>query len=258
MELLRKFQRKVTISQSSVGIFQNHAVHLNQIWLHWYEYQLLLDRSPNIGPFISRWELDKFENCWNKRFRTFKIQTLLYHQFPNLIISQRDMSGPRSGALSNNRWSGGTAQRTLVEGVCSGLLGATCPTISHYFLLALLLVNIKEKAGKAAVGPDPRSTYDVYRPRRIRYTAITVWTIITHSSQQTIPSRASRVTDGHGKTSSTMYASRAHKRVYLLYPIVTIVLRNSFFFYKIVSLLNLQVTRSFIDSFAWLLHYFQE
>jgi hypothetical protein len=24
---------------------------------------LLLDRSPNIGPLISRWELDKFENC---------------------------------------------------------------------------------------------------------------------------------------------------------------------------------------------------
>ncbi len=24
---------------------------------------LLLDRSPNIGPLISRWELDKFRNC---------------------------------------------------------------------------------------------------------------------------------------------------------------------------------------------------
>jgi hypothetical protein len=24
---------------------------------------LLLDRSPNIGPLISRWELDKFKNC---------------------------------------------------------------------------------------------------------------------------------------------------------------------------------------------------
>ncbi len=31
---------------------------------------LLLDRSPNIGPPISRWELDKFINCWNKSFRT--------------------------------------------------------------------------------------------------------------------------------------------------------------------------------------------
>ncbi len=70
---------------------------------------LLLDRSPNIGPLISRWELDKFKNYWNKSFRTSKILTLLYEQFSNLLISQRDMSGPRLGALSNNRWSGGTS-----------------------------------------------------------------------------------------------------------------------------------------------------
>jgi hypothetical protein len=67
----------------------------------------LLDRSPNIGPLISRWELDKFKNCQSKSFRTSKILTLLYQQFSNLLISKRDMSGPRLGALSNNRWSGG-------------------------------------------------------------------------------------------------------------------------------------------------------
>ncbi len=67
---------------------------------------LLLDKSPNTGPLISRWELDKFKNCWNKSFRTSKILTLLYQQFSNLLIFQRDMSGPRLGALTNNRWSG--------------------------------------------------------------------------------------------------------------------------------------------------------
>ncbi len=66
---------------------------------------LLLDRSPNIEPLISRWELDKFKNCWNKSFRTSRILTLLYQQFSNLLISQRDMGGPRLGALSNDRWS---------------------------------------------------------------------------------------------------------------------------------------------------------
>ncbi len=66
---------------------------------------LFLDRSPNIGPLISRWELDKFKNCWNKSFSTSKILATLYHQFSNLLISKRDMSGPRLGALSNNRWS---------------------------------------------------------------------------------------------------------------------------------------------------------
>jgi hypothetical protein len=66
---------------------------------------LLLDRYPNMGPFISLWELDNFKNCWNKSFRTSKILTLLYQQFSHLLISQQVMSGPRLGALSNNRWS---------------------------------------------------------------------------------------------------------------------------------------------------------
>ncbi len=61
-----------------------------------------------IGPLISRWELDKFKNCWNKSFRTFKILTLLYQQLSNFLISQRDMSSPRLGALSKNLWSGVT------------------------------------------------------------------------------------------------------------------------------------------------------
>jgi hypothetical protein len=66
--------------------------------------RLLLDNAPNLGPLISRWELDKFKNCWNKSFRTFKILTLLYQQFSNLLISQRDVSGPRLGVLSKNSW----------------------------------------------------------------------------------------------------------------------------------------------------------
>jgi hypothetical protein len=28
-----------------------------------FPFHLLLDRSPNIGPLISRWELQKFKNC---------------------------------------------------------------------------------------------------------------------------------------------------------------------------------------------------
>jgi hypothetical protein len=75
----------------------------------WYPpYHLFLDSAPNIGPLISRWQLDTFKNCWNKSFRASKILTLLYQQFSNLSISQRGTSGPRLGALSNNRWSVGT------------------------------------------------------------------------------------------------------------------------------------------------------
>ncbi len=77
----------------------------NKLLLQYYK---TTPSSPIIGPLISRWELDKFKNCWNKSFRTSKILKLLYQQFSNLSISQRDMSGPRLGSLSNNRWSGGT------------------------------------------------------------------------------------------------------------------------------------------------------
>ncbi len=67
---------------------------------------LLLDSAPVFGPLILRWELDKSESCWNKSFRTSKILTLLYQQVSNLLSSQRDISGPRLGALSNDRWLG--------------------------------------------------------------------------------------------------------------------------------------------------------
>jgi hypothetical protein len=85
---------------------------------------LLLDRSPNIGPLLSPWELEKFENCRNKSFRTSKILKLLYQQFSNLIISQRDMSGPRLGTLSNNRWSGVSYSLILIWAlfICAWLL----------------------------------------------------------------------------------------------------------------------------------------
>jgi hypothetical protein len=66
-----------------------------------------LDRFPNIRPLIyislGTWQI---QTLLEKSFRTSKILTLLYQQFSNLLISQQDMSGPRLGALSNNRWSG--------------------------------------------------------------------------------------------------------------------------------------------------------
>ncbi len=76
---------------------------------------ILLNRSPNIGPLMSRWELEKFKNCWNNSFRTSRILTLLYQKFSNLLISQWDMSGPRLGALSNRArqlclWCWGTVE----------------------------------------------------------------------------------------------------------------------------------------------------
>ncbi len=76
---------------------------------------LLMDTSPNTGLLISRWELDQFKNCWNKSFKASKILTLLYRQFSDLLISQRDVSGPRLGALSNSRWSGSIFSSLFVQ-----------------------------------------------------------------------------------------------------------------------------------------------
>jgi hypothetical protein len=78
-------------------------VNRNSQFLVQFLVHLLLDRSHNIGPLIPRWELDEFKISCNKIFRTSKILTLLYQQFSNLLISQREMSGPRFVALSNNR-----------------------------------------------------------------------------------------------------------------------------------------------------------
>ncbi len=48
---------------------------------------------------LGTWQIQKLPK--QKSFRTSKILTLLYQQFSNLLISQRDKSGPRLGALSN-------------------------------------------------------------------------------------------------------------------------------------------------------------
>jgi hypothetical protein len=67
---------------------------------------LLLDSAPNIGQLISRWEINKFENCWYKSVGILEVLKLLFHQFLNLSSSQRDMSGPILGDLFNNRCTG--------------------------------------------------------------------------------------------------------------------------------------------------------
>jgi hypothetical protein len=120
------FLQEIKINLNKIAIIVNIGIckhsqrrSLSKVLPHDH---LLLDSAPNIGPLISRWELDKFKICWNKSFRTSIILTILYQQFLNLLISRRDMSGPRLGALSNNRWSGGTTLYvTCVE------VAAQCP-----------------------------------------------------------------------------------------------------------------------------------
>jgi hypothetical protein len=75
---------------------------------HWVPPDhLLLDSAPNVGPLISRWEINKFENYWYKSARILEVPKLLFQRFLKLSSSQRDMSGPILRALSKNRWLGG-------------------------------------------------------------------------------------------------------------------------------------------------------
>ncbi len=68
---------------------------------------LWLDSAPNLGPLISRWEINKFENCWYKSVGIIEVLKILFHQFLNLSSSRRDMSGQILGGVSSNRWSRG-------------------------------------------------------------------------------------------------------------------------------------------------------
>ncbi len=79
----------------------------------------ILDSALNLGPLISRWEINKFENCWYKRVKILEILKLLIQHFVNLSSSKWDMSGPVLGVLSNNRWSGVSLVRRYI--LCSFL-----------------------------------------------------------------------------------------------------------------------------------------
>ncbi len=76
---------------------------------HIHPDHLLLVSAPNLGPIISRWEINEFENCWYKSVRILEVLKLLFQQYLNFSSSQRDMSGPILGVLSDNMWSGGIA-----------------------------------------------------------------------------------------------------------------------------------------------------
>ncbi len=126
---------------------------------------LLLDSVPNLGPLISRWEINKFENCWYKSVRILEVLKLLFQQFLNLWSFQRDifflskhegcnsrhitssllgqneltsshikhMSGPILGALSNNRWSWGILH--VLSYFCHTSL-RRIPQIRYYLLFS--------------------------------------------------------------------------------------------------------------------------
>ncbi len=81
---------------------------------------LLLESAPNLGPLISRWEINKFENCRYKCVRILEVLKRLFQQFLNLSSSQRDMSGPTLGDLSNNVIGGYESYRTFEN--CSAMV----------------------------------------------------------------------------------------------------------------------------------------
>ncbi len=90
------------------------------------QYHILFDSSSNLGPLISRWEINKFENCWYKRVRILEVLKHLFQNFLNLSTSQRDMSGPKSWDLFNNRLSWGEVELWPVGNKGFYLQGLAC------------------------------------------------------------------------------------------------------------------------------------
>jgi hypothetical protein len=84
---------KPTIGQQSAAYY---SMAISMLWI-------VSSRSPIIGQ-----EINKFKNCWNKSVRILEVLKLLFKQFLNMSSSQRDMSGPILGDMSNNRWSQGS------------------------------------------------------------------------------------------------------------------------------------------------------
>ncbi len=104
---------------------------------------LLLDSAPNLGPLRSPWENNKFENCWYKSVRILEVLKLIFQQFLNLSSSQRDMSDPILGDLSDNRWSGGIVLVIFMRlgykfrVLCDWVINSEC---KQTWLLVLLLL----------------------------------------------------------------------------------------------------------------------
>ncbi len=63
------------------GQFYSINSHIRQ--LRWMSEELppdhlLLDSAPILGPLISRWEINKFKNCWYKSVGILEVLKLLF------------------------------------------------------------------------------------------------------------------------------------------------------------------------------------
>jgi hypothetical protein len=88
----------------TVELFSKYTPPITYFWTG----LLILDHSYLVGNLTN-------SKIAEKSFRTSKILTLLYQQFSNLLISQRDMSGPRLGTLSNIRWLRGITKTSDIK-----------------------------------------------------------------------------------------------------------------------------------------------
>jgi hypothetical protein len=95
--------------------FTTYSWQIFSVFTYIPPIHLSLDSAPDLGTLISRWEINKFENCWYKSVRILEVLKLLFQQILNLSSSHRNMSGPVLRALSNNRWLRGS----LWARVCS-------------------------------------------------------------------------------------------------------------------------------------------
>jgi hypothetical protein len=147
---------------------------LNKICILYSPDHLLLYSAPNLGPLISRWDINKFENCWYKSVRILEVLKLLFQQFLHLSRSQRFMRGPILGELSNNRWLGGNNFKYKIYWQCFNLRYTLYIYIVLYCSLESLMEYIQtifypvSKKHQRLCQESGRKTFSTFRRRRDR------------------------------------------------------------------------------------------
>jgi hypothetical protein len=89
---VRDSESKRVTFRYSLELLKIAVASSSSLWYLWKKTlgtpnHLLLDSAPNLGPLLSRWEINKFSNWWYKSVRILVVLRLLFQQFLNLSSS---------------------------------------------------------------------------------------------------------------------------------------------------------------------------
>jgi hypothetical protein len=132
------------------------------ITYYWTAVPLILDHSYLVV------KLKSSKIAYTKSVRILEVLKLLFQQFLNLSSSQRDMSGPIIGDLSNNRISGGSdqthgnTQLTSFAARASVVRSRTVSSIYMRFWTAVQVQRHSSPGAHAGISPYDANNLVIY------------------------------------------------------------------------------------------------